>query len=61
MPKIELSFDELITITSALDCWADELEDARCTASAKHYKALRNTLHDRFAIARVLEETKDPD
>lgn len=59
MPKIELTFDELITITSALDCWADELEDARCTASAKHYRELRTQLHDRFSIACCQEKFSD--
>lgn len=61
MPKIELSFDELITITSALDCWADELDDAKCHASANHYRIMRAILHERFSIARVLEKTKDPE
>ena len=61
MPKIDITERELILITSALQLHAMELADVGYHEMAQRYEVLRKDLHDRFAIARVLEETKDPD
>lgn len=54
MPKIEISFDELITITAALRQQADDL--SRRPEEAKPYKDLWGQLHDRFAKASTQED-----
>ena len=61
MPKIEITEPELVLITTALQLHAMNLEDCGRIATANVYEVLRRDLHTRFAIARVLEETKDPD
>ena len=61
MPKIDINLPELILITSTLQLREMELEDSGRILEAEGYKVLRENLHTRFARARVLEETKDPD
>lgn len=61
MPKIDITVDEIIAVTSALQLRAMELDDVGCHEMAQKYESLRKDLHNRFAHARVLEETNDPD
>ena len=55
MPKIELSFDEFLDITTVLDVWANEIKAADM-AEAKKLLDLNAALHLRYAKASVEED-----
>lgn len=48
MPKIEISFTELLNITTVLEVWADEVK-AVDQDEALQLLSLQRKLHERFA------------
>ena len=57
MPKIELSFDEMITLAAACQQTAESLEYFQDLAA--EYKAMLDTIHERFAAAETQERFEE--
>ena len=57
MPKIDLTFDEMITLTAACQQTAESL--ASFPDLAAEYKALRDVIHERFAAAETQERFEE--
>lgn len=57
MPKIELTFDEMITLAAACQQTAESLEHFPDLAA--EYKAMRDVIHERFAAAETQERFEE--
>ena len=58
MPKIEISFSELLDITTVLEVWADEVK-AIDQDEALRLLSLQRKLHERFAAEATVDDYRE--
>lgn len=58
MPKIDISFSELLTITTVLELWADEVQVVDQDAANQVF-SLQRKLHERFAAEATEDDYRE--